>query len=214
MSQELYEKSKSQFLERYVDQRLFGGTNLWENFGKKEKQKKEDRISNALFAGSVSFNEGFSLNTIQIYELDITKRYPIEQKADNLKNDNGTIANGGIKKVQYGLYAMPFGVCPHNAKKVGLTLKDLEVLKFILPRTFDFSVSVTRPQSSVRVRNCYWAEHKSPIGTFHEYNFLEEVMPKLKIAPTDPATSINDYVIADVENINPIYNCKDLTLIG
>jgi CRISPR/Cas system type I-B associated protein Csh2 (Cas7 group RAMP superfamily) len=86
---------------------------------------------------------------------------------------------------------MPFFINPNYAYKTGCSVKDVELLKILIPCAYDQTKSAIRPD--VRMRHAWFIEHKNSLGSCPDYLLFEALTPKRKGDALEPSVSWNDY---------------------
>ena len=163
-----------EFIQRYWDGRIFGNTEL-------EKRRKIP-----VKTGVVQFGMGISVAPIHIERLTTTNP-PVQ--GDKTRG----MAPLGYRVVQHGVYCMPFFVNPSVAHKSGCTTKDIELMLKLIPYAYSHTRSYIRPQ--VEIRHAWYAEHKSPLGSFSDQEFIAAMTPKKKNEPDRPSICWDDYLV-------------------
>ena len=165
---------EEEFIKRYWDGRIFGNTEL-------EKGRKIP-----VKTGVVQFGMGISVAPIHIERLTTTNP-PVQ--GDKTRG----MAPLGYRVVQHGVYCLPFFVNPSVAHKSGCTTKDIELMLKIIPYAYSHTRSYIRPQ--VEIRHAWYAEHKSPLGSFSDQEFIAAMTPKKKNEPDRPSICWDDYLV-------------------
>ncbi|NLB82536.1 MAG: type I CRISPR-associated protein Cas7, partial [Clostridiaceae bacterium] len=119
---------KSEFVNNYWDARVFGNTFL------EEKANK-----GFIKSGVVQFGVGVSISPVEII------RHTNTNKAGVQEGKNAGMAPLAFRIVEHGVYLMPFFVNPNYAGKTGCTAKDIELLKLLIPQSYDLNRSAIRP---------------------------------------------------------------------
>lgn len=208
---ELSNKNPNDFLNRYLDVRLFGTTflaNLNKNeetpddsdeeneegkkkSNKKKKQPKEKGEVGMVRTGVVTISDAFSISPISVSEETISKKAPMQAK--RLDAEQGTLAPGAHKRIEHGIYYFTIGVNPHYAHKTLTTKEDIEIMKYVLPYIFSATSSASRPIGSIRPIHIFWMEHKNSLGSFNEIEAFNRLLPRRKTNLKVPSTSIEEY---------------------
>ena len=149
----------STFVKKYWDARIFGNTFL-----------EEDVDNGYLKTGVVQVGMGLSVAPISIV------RHTNTNKAGVQEGKNAGMAPLGYRVVEHGVYCMPFFVNPNYAHKSGCTADDIELLKRVIPYTYDLNRSFIRPD--VRLRHAWYIEHKNALGSCPDYLLIEALTPK------------------------------------
>lgn len=170
----MLEENIENFKKTYWDGRIFGNTFLEEGQG------------DTVRTGVVHFGLGMSVAPIEIERLTQTK------KAAAQEGKTRGMAPMGFRIVQHGVYCVPFFVNPSAAHKTGCEQKDIELFYKLIPYMFDHTRSVIRSQ--VGIVHAHLLTHKSPLGSFNEFQMIDALTPKLNENVEKPG-SLSDYVI-------------------
>jgi CRISPR-associated protein Csd2 len=169
----------SAFVKKYWDGRLFGNTFLEEGGNK-----------GYIKTGVAQFAMGLSVAPIQIVRHTNTNKAGVET------GKNAGMAPLAYRVVEHGVYCMPFYINPSNAHKSGCTVKDIDLLKALIPYAYDHTRSAIRPD--VRIRHAWYMEHKNALGSCADYLLIEALSPKRKGAdPLLSSTSWSDYDVPE-----------------
>lgn len=160
------------FQKRFWDGRVFGNTFLEEGGG------------DTIRSGVVHFALGVSIAPVRIERLTNTKKSGAQEGKDR------GMAPLGYRVVEHGVYCMPFFINPTAATKTGCAKHDIGLLLRLIPYAYPHTASHIRPL--VEVRRAWYAEHRNPLGSFSEFEFLEAMTPT-KQEPNQPSTSWTDY---------------------
>jgi len=171
---------EGKFIEKYWDGRIFGNTVL-------EKEMDKGTIK----TGVVQFVTGVSVAKVLI------QRHTNTQKVNKEASDkSGGMAPLAYRFVEHGVYVMPFYVNPNFAHKSGCTIKDIELLKALIPYAYDHTRSAIRPD--VRIRHAWYMEHKNALGSCADYLLIEALTPKRRGDDAmAPSTTWGDYDVPD-----------------
>jgi Cas7 group CRISPR-associated protein Csh2 len=169
---------QSEFVKKYWDARLFGNTFLEEGANK-----------GFIKTGAVQFGMGLSLSPISIVRHTNTNKAGVE---DGKTQGMAPLA---YRIVEHGVYCMPFFVNPNYASKTGCTVKDVELLKLLIPNAYDLTKSAIRPD--VRLRHAWYIEHGNILGSCPDYMLFEALTPKRKGDAGIASVSWNDYEDVD-----------------
>jgi len=167
----------SRFVKKYWDARLFGNTFL------EEKANK-----GFIKTGVAQFVMGISVAPIQIVRHTNTNKSGVEE------GKNQGMAPLAYRVVEHGVYYMPFYINPSNAHKSGCTVKDIDLLKALIPYAYDHNRSAIRPD--VRIRHAWYMEHTNSLGSCADYKLIEALTPKRK--GNDPMASSTSWDHYDV----------------
>jgi CRISPR-associated protein Csd2 len=168
------------FKNEFWDARVFGNTFLEEMEG----ERKGDHF---ISTGIAQFGAGVSIAPIDIERLTTTNKAGVQEGKDR------GMAPLGWRVVRHAVYVMPFFVNPMAAGKTGCNSLDIDLLKFLIPHAYRNTASAIRP--FVEIRHAWYAEHKSPLGSYPDSKILDTLMPKMKSGPDQPSQSIDDYNI-------------------
>lgn len=155
------------------DVRVFGSTSLEEG-------------DNFIRTGVAQFSIGVSAAKVRIQRDTNT----VKAGVDATKDADRGMAPLGFRIVEHGVYAMPFLVNPSAAGISGCTRADIELLCRLIPYAYPHNASRIRPM--VEVRNAWYFEHKSPLGSCSDFAILDALMPT-KSDPNEPSTAWADY---------------------
>ncbi len=184
----------SPFVKKYWDGRLFGNTFLEEGGNK-----------GYIKTGVAQFTMGLSVAPILI------QRHTNTNKAGVQEGKNQGMAPLAYRVVEHGVYCMPFYINPSNAHKSGCTVKDVELLKNLIPFAYEHTRSAIRPD--VRIRHAWWMEHDNPLGSCADWKLIDALTPKRKgNDPQQPSTTWADYdvPVGLPENLREKVRCTDL----
>lgn len=164
----------STFVRKYWDARVFGNTFLEEGANK-----------GFIKTGVVQFGVGTSISPVEIV------RHTNTNKAGVQEGKNAGMAPLAFRIVEHGVYCMPFFVNPNFARKTGCTAEDIELLKILIPKSYDLNRSAIR--SDIRIRHAWYVEHLNALGSCPDYMLLEALTPTRIDHADDPSTSWADY---------------------
>jgi len=164
----------SVFVKKYWDARVFGNTFLEEGGDK-----------GFIKTGVVQFGVGTSISPISIVRHTNTNKSGVQE------GKNAGMAPLAFRIVEHGVYCMPFFVNPNFAGKTGCTMDDIELLKLLIPNSYDLNRSAIRPD--VRIRHAWYVEHKNNLGSCPDYMLIEALTPKRIGDAALPSASWKDY---------------------
>lgn len=168
---------ESKFVKKYWDGRLFGNTFLEEGGDK-----------GYIKTGVAQFTMGLSISPILI------QRHTNTNKAGVQEGKNQGMAPLAYRVVEHGVYYMPFYINPSNAHKSGCTKKDIDLLKALIPFTYDHTRSAIRPD--VRIRHAWYMEHQNSLGSCADWKLIDALTPKrIGDDPMKPSTTWDDYLV-------------------
>jgi Cas7 group CRISPR-associated protein Csh2 len=156
-----------QLLSQYWDVRLFGTTYLQKDDGSNDKEGNR-----FIHSGLVQFGLGTSIAPVRIERMTNTR------KANPEEDKTGGMAPMGYRIVEHGVYTIPFFVNPNDAKKLGTTEQDIELMLQLLPYAYKFTSSAARPH--VEVRHVWYARHKNPLGSVNDVDLVQQLKPVFK----------------------------------
>jgi Cas7 group CRISPR-associated protein Csh2 len=161
------------FKEKYWDGRIYGHTFL------------EEGTTNTTKTGVVQFGMGVSIAPISIIRMTNTNKAGVQEGKDR------GMAPLAYRIVNHGVYCMPFFVNPSCAHKTGCTRTDIELLLKVIPFAYSHTASYVRPH--VEIRHAWYAEHKSSLGSFSDFEFLQAMTPRKIGDSRVPSSSWNEY---------------------
>lgn len=156
-----------QLLSQFWDVRLFGTTYLQKDDGTNDKDGNR-----FIHSGLVQFGLGTSIAPVKIERMTNTR------KANPEEDKSGGMAPMGYRIVEHGVYTVPFFVNPNDAKKLGTTEQDIELMLQLLPHAYKFTSSAARPH--VEVRHVWYAKHKNPLGSVNDVDLVQQLKPVFK----------------------------------
>jgi Cas7 group CRISPR-associated protein Csh2 len=193
------------FTNAFWDGRIFGNTFLESMKGSESKGD----VSHFISTGVVQFGPGVSISPIEVERMTTTNKAGVQSDKDR------GMAPLGWRVVQHAVYAMPFFVNPMMARKNDCDAVDVDLMKFLLPHAYRSTASAVRP--FVEVRNAWYAEHNSPLGSCSDSRIIDVLTPRRRDErkASEPSTSVEDYVFpeelpADVRD--RLASFEDLTL--
>lgn len=192
---------KSQFVHYYWDGRVFGNTFLNEGLHR-----------GFIKTGVIQIGMGLSICPIEIDRLTYTSVAPKGTPKDGDK-ESGKMAPLGYRVVQHAVYCLPIFVNPNYAHKTGCTADDVELFKLTMPYAYDLTRSAVRPD--VRIRHAWYIEHKSPLGSWPDYQLIDALTPTRKGNVNEPSASWNDYIDKTglpEHLLSRVESCVDLAL--
>lgn len=146
--------------------------------------------------GPVSLHPAFSVDTVDISSIQITKSVnstPSEKR--------GSDTMGMKHRVDFGLYVFYGSVNCQLAEKTGFSDADAEVLKKALCTLFENDASSARPEGSMEVCRVVWWRHNNKSGQYSS----AKVHGSVHVTPKSPSPqSFADYevVIDDLEGLS------------
>ncbi len=185
--------TKSTFVKKYWDGRVFGNTFL------------EEGAADTIKTGVVQFGLGLSVAPIDIARHTNTNKAGVQEGKDR------GMAPMGYRFVPHGVYCMPFFVNPSVAHKSGCTKQDIEVLLKVIPFAYPHTRSHARPM--VEVRHAWHIKHKSALGSCSDFALIGSLTPKKRHDPDKPSNGWDDYDVpsALAENLKKkVASVRDL----
>lgn len=174
------------FKRSFWDARVFGNTFL-ESMKNKDGKDQNQSFDHFIRTGVVQFGAGISIAPIEIERLTLTNKSGVQEGKDR------GMAPLAWRVVKHGLYAMPFFVNPMEARKTGCSVRDIDLLKLLIPHAYSQTASNVRP--NVIVHHAWYGTHKSPLGSCPDYLINDAMTPRKKGKPDQPSTSLDDYDI-------------------
>lgn len=179
LSQEEYVKKAC---EKFLDVRSFGQVFAY----------KEGKGSVSVSVrGPVSIHPAFTVDPIEIEEIQITKSVNSETKDNDGK---GSDTMGMKYRTKFGLYILKGSITPQLAEKTGFDDEDAEKVHQAIIHMFDSDASAARPAGSVLIERVYWFKHESKNGKCSTVEAHRSIEVKLKQGVTEGKT-FDDYQI-------------------
>ncbi|MDD3794888.1 MAG: type I-C CRISPR-associated protein Cas7/Csd2 [Lachnospiraceae bacterium] len=173
--------------EKWIDVRSFGQV-----FAFKSKNKDKDSGVSVGVRGPVSIQPAFSVDEIEIADIQITKSVNSEPGEDGKKSSDTM----GMKyRVDFGLYVTKGSINCQLAEKTGFTEDDAEKIKDALISLFENDTSSARPDGSMEVIKVFWWKHNSKSGQCSSAKVHRTLQIKRKDPNVIPA-SADDYQIS------------------
>jgi len=137
--------------------------------------------------GPVSIHPAFSVDTIDVTALQITKSV---NSVPGAKKASDTM---GMKyRVDFGMYVFYGSINCQLAEKTGFSAEDAESIRGALTTIFENDSSSARPEGSMEVCKVFWWKHNSKSGQYSS----AKVHRTLHVQPkTNTPKSIEDYEI-------------------
>lgn len=188
--------------EQWIDVRSFGQIFPFDGKSKKKDSDKSDSKGISVgIRGPVSIHPAFSVDPIEIEEIQITKSVNLKTTDDGGK-DSSTM---GMKyRTNFGLYVTKGSINVQLAEKTGFSDEDAEKIHNALITLFENDASSTRPEGSMAVERVYWWKHNSKIGDYPTVKVHKSVNITLKEGVLNPK-SVDDYEInvTELEGLKP-----------
>ena len=144
----------------WYDVRAFGQVFAYKSTAK--GTKSDDKGVSIGIRGPVSIHPAFSVESVNISSLQITKS--VSNEGDGSKKSSDTM---GMKhRVDYGIYSFCGAISPQLASITGFSDQDAEILKGILPKLFEGDASSARPEGSMQVLHVIWWKHHNKSGQY------------------------------------------------
>ncbi len=179
-------KDKSEYAkkacETWLDVRGFGQVFAF-------KKRKDVNDVSVGVRGPISIHPAFSIDTVNIEDIQITKSVNSEPTKDGGKSSD-TI---GMKhRIDFGLYVTKGSINPQLAEKTGFSDEDAEKFHQALISLFDNDSSASRPDGSMLVEKVFWFKHNSKSGQYPTFKVHDQISIKRKVDDVEPK-SIEDY---------------------
>lgn len=197
------QKYREEACKEWIDVRAFGQVFAYKGGGKKSKKESEageeevsDKGVSIGIRGPVSIQSAFSVNSINISSIQITKS--VSGEGDGTKKASDTM---GMKhRVDHGVYVFYGSINPQLAEKTGFGDEDAEAIKQSLIHLFQNDASSARPEGSMEVYKVYWWKHDCKNGQYSSAKVHRSLSVELKPETPDPKY-IEDYEIK-LENLD------------
>lgn len=150
--------------------------------------------------GPVSLHPAFSVDTIDVSSIQITKSVNSEGGASGKASDT----MGMKHRVDFGVYILKGSINVQLAEKTGFTEEDSEKIKEAIRTLFVNDSSAARPEGSMNIHKLYWWKHNSKIGQYS----TKKVHDSIKVVKKDGITfpkKLEDYEIIEgtLEGLEP-----------
>jgi CRISPR-associated protein Csd2 len=181
------EKDKEEYAKaackQWLDVRAFGQVFAF----KKNKDVQEVSVG---VRGPVSIHPAFSVDPIEIEDLQITKS--VNSEPSDGKKSSDTM---GMKhRVNFGLYISKGSINCQLSEKTGLNDADVEKIHHAIITLFENDASAARPEGSIVVEKVYWWKHNNKSGQYPSIKVHNSVKVTRKKEDSIPQ-SIEDYNI-------------------
>lgn len=150
--------------------------------------------------GPISIHPAFSVDTIDIEDIQITKS--VNSEPTNGKKSSDTM---GMKhRVNFGLYLTKGSINCQLAEKTGFSSEDAEKLHSALITMFENDASAARPEGSIIVEKVYWFKHSNQSGQYPSFQVHQSIQVKKREDVLIPHT-FEDYEIIQtpLEGLTP-----------
>jgi CRISPR-associated protein Csd2 len=144
--------------------------------------------------GPVSIHPAFSVDTIDISSIQITKSVNSEAGASGKASDT----MGMKHRVDFGVYILKGSINVQLAEKTNFTQEDAEKIKEAIRTLFVNDASSARPEGSMSIHKLYWWTHNNKIGQYPTKKVHDSIVVTKKEGVVTPK-SIDDYEI--IENV-------------
>ena len=189
---EIAKMSADAFGAQFWDARVFGNTFLESLKAGKDKRD----VSHFISTGAVQVGVGLSVSPVEIDRWTQTNKAGVQEGKDR------GMAPLGFRVVRHAVYGIPVFVNPSVARKTGMTVRDLSLLRFLLPYAYSHTASAARP--FVNVLHAWWAEHLSPLGSCPDGLIIDALMPRRIGDASTPSTRLDgDYMIPTEADLAP-----------
>jgi CRISPR-associated protein Csd2 len=146
--------------------------------------------------GPVSIHPAFSVDTIDVTALQITKSV---NSVPGAKKASDTM---GMKyRVDFGMYVFYGSINCQLAEKTGFSMEDAESIQKSLITLFENDSSSARPEGSMEVCKVFWWKHNSKSGQYSSAKVHRTLHVQSK---TDTPKSVEDYEIT----VDPLEGLK------
>ena len=138
----------------WFDVRAFGQVFAFKRNKREEAEEDADIVSCGI-RGPVTIQSAFSLSSIDVSNLQITKS--VSNEGNGHKKTPDTM---GIKsRIDSAVFVFYGSMSPQLAEKTGFSDQDALKIKAILPRLFENDASSSRPAGSMRILKVIWWDH-------------------------------------------------------
>ena len=159
------EKDRASYIaaacEEWIDVRSFG-----QLFAFSGESKKDGKGVSIGIRGPVSIHSAFSMDPIDIDDIQITKSVNSESASDELADKKSSDTMGMKYRVPFGLYLIKGSINCQLAEKTGFSEEDAEKIKQALVTLFENDASSARPEGSMEMRRVYWWRHNCKAGQY------------------------------------------------
>ena len=168
---------------QWLDVRSFGQV-----FAFSDKDKS-DGVSVGV-RGPVSIHPAFSVNPVEVTDIQITKSVNGTTTKDGKKSSD---TMGMKHRVEFGIYTTFGSINCQLAEKTGFSAEDAEIIKQALRTLFENDLSSARPEGSMAVVRMFWWRHNCKSGQYSS----AKVHHSLHVTPlNDAPRSLDDYSIS------------------
>jgi CRISPR-associated protein Csd2 len=142
--------------------------------------------------GPVSIHPAFSVDTVDISSIQITKSVNSESGASGKASDT----MGMKHRIDFGVYILKGSINVQLAEKTNFTQEDAEKIKEAIRTLFVNDTSSARPDGSMNVHKLYWWTHNNKIGQYSTKKVHDSISIAKKAEVSIPK-SIYDYDITE-----------------
>ena len=160
----------TEFQKQFWDARVFGNTFL-----------PEKTAGRHVRSGVAHFGLAVSVSPVRVHRLTKTKMAPVEGGKEGEQGPSRGMAPLAHRIVEHGVYGMPFFINPTGAERkrgTGCTPLDIALLLKLIRYAYPHTKSDIRP--FVELRHAWYAEHEDDLGSFSEFEFIENLTPRRK----------------------------------
>ncbi|HHZ05247.1 MAG TPA: type I-C CRISPR-associated protein Cas7/Csd2 [Clostridiales bacterium] len=157
--------------EQWIDVRAFGQVFAF----------KGDALSLGI-RGPVSIHPAFSIDTIDIDSIQITKSVNSESGKESKAADT----MGMKHRVLFGAYKIKGSINVQLAEKTGFTENDAEKIKEAIKTLFVNDSSSARPDGSMEIVKLYWFKHNCKIGQYSSKKVHDSVQVQSSMDKRNP----------------------------
>ena len=147
--------------------------------------------------GPVSIHPAFSVDTIDISSIQITKS--VNSEATSGKASDTMVMK---HRVDFGVYELKGSINVQLAEKTGFTEGDADKIKEAIRTLFVNDASSARPEGSMNIHKLYWWTHNNKLGQYSTKKTHDSVKVNKKDGVVIPK-KIEDYNIT-VENLEDL----------
>lgn len=202
----------AQFLNRYIDARLFGALAISDMKTKKNDNEKDEEknASRGKYEGCVQVSFPISVARVTPYTSSNAKKYTFQEK--NIEKEVGTIAPDGIKVVEHAVLFGHIMINGHQAGENGATEADMDFLERLIPHMFD---DRSAQRVNVHVVSAFSVSPDSkPYFPANQFHILRAMRPTVREGVGLP-TDYSDYDFPTAESISEKFKgIKVVDLIG
>jgi CRISPR-associated protein Csd2 len=187
---------------KYWDARVFGATFLEKGEDAPQSGSRNTASDRKYIrTGVAHFGIAVSVAPVRIHRDTNTKKASAQESKDR------GMAPLACRYVEHGIYCMPFFVNPTAAIQSGCTAKDIALLLSLIRPAYANTRSVTRSHGIIEILHAWYAEHNDTLGSFSEFEFLENLTPRREDGDTEkPSVSAvildKQYAVPDKDTWN------------